>query len=314
MLLEQNKSIWEELNELPRDEQKEYASWTVIEKKMRKTNYLKGLLTGTITVAILSLLMILIGTNKQSVIPQQAVDNPSLQSIYFVNNTYFDDDFKVIPSSFYSFVHQISDPRLLNSFESYLTLMVQTDEIPEIYDLNKDYVTDISFVYSDGSEKKYKMLEPTLFYDLESKRWYSIDKIRLNSIDMDIHELWSSLRFTGGWWISALILVNSLILLISDKVIKHKYGIKRRIKYVENNFIARLCFYGLLILLLLFSFSMVRFNIIIHIFWFLMILFIIGSLIILLEIKFGSGKASLYSLIISSIMFVVVFTTLIYSI
>lgn len=295
------KTIWNELNELPRSEYHEKNSFQQIEKKMKKSNKQKSLVAVfTTVVALFILTVLIIGIGQNETLPlETAQENGSLQAIYLVRDTEFDET-KVKPSSLYSNVLSIQDPYVLENFVKYMNLKVPTKFDESIHKIDDPIIIELLFKYDNGKMEHFKMLDEETFYDMETKQWYFIDtEIAMNE-DIDRYVIYNSFVYSTSTWHSFLFLALVIIRAICDSIIKRIYGLKK-IKYIENNVVAKYIYYGLLASMVIFIFLIARYQLVIHIFGILLIFIIIGLFCIFFEKKYGSSKASFYSMIVSII-------------
>lgn len=305
--MNKDTSIWNELNKLPRSEVQERSSWQNIENKMRNTNNKKSLITIVVTVAVLCLLMVLIGINQNETLPiQTAHDHGELKEIYFVRNSDFDEK-KVIPSTLFTNVIAIQDPILVENFDKYMNLKVPLQiENPTPY-INDPIIIELLFKYDNGKIEHYKMIDEETFYNMDTKQWYYIDS-GLAHNDYR-YAVYSTFAFSPSSWHAIFFLALVILKAICESIIKRKYGLKK-IKYIENNIVAKYIHYGLVISMCIIALLIVRYKMIIHIFLVLLIFLIIGLSIIFLEKKYGSSKASYYGMIISIVFLIGVLTNL----
>ncbi|KGR78875.1 hypothetical protein [Ureibacillus manganicus] len=302
------RSIWNELNELPRSEIKEKNTWETIDKKMRKTNREKSLVMGLVTAAVLWLLFILIGIGQNETLPiQTAHEQATLQAIYFVRDTDFEET-KVKPSSLYSNVIAINDLHVLEHFEKYMDLLEPMEiEDPRPY-IHDSIIIELLFKYDNGKTEHFKMFDEHTFYNIDTKQWYSIDsKLADNETRFAFY---GSFTYSPSSWSLFIFLALAIGRAISDSIIKRMYLI-RKLNYFEKNSAVKYIYYGLLTSLIIFTVLIGLYKLVIHYFWILLVFLMIGLFIIYLEKKYGDRKANFYSLIISTIFFICILCNII---
>lgn len=267
---------------------------------------LKWILTGTVFFLIICLIMIQLNS-KHEIEPGQSENGNNLQLMYYVGYSNF-TDFNVIPSSLYTNVNSIHDEYVLGNFEKYISHMDPIDP-PEFHESEKIFF-NLSLVYKDGTINNYKLLPIGYIYNINEEKWYTRDSLELRRLGINEYVLYDTIRNGGTKWISILLILCSIVSFISEKLIKRKYDIDK-IRKIEKNKIAKVCYYILLIAFIVLLLAIVFFRIVVHIGWIILLLLILTIVGVLLEWKYGSGKPSLYYMIIDKLLFNIIIITLI---
>ncbi|RUL53987.1 hypothetical protein [Lysinibacillus antri] len=297
------KSIWDELNDLPRNPNNEKQSWQKIEKKMKKPKSGVKVLSGFVTVAIVMLVFALLNSTQFTEKPLQGtVINPTLQAIFFINDTEY-DEFKAKNSNYYTYIHKNDDQEQLGKLETYLEKMIKVD-VPKPSAIYQNGIySDVILKYDDGSEGKYKILQNKIgyLYNVDEKQWYFIetkDDMELATLD---HILWQVLDDNQiSSWVSIVILANAIISFVLERYLKRKYDLEK-IVYGGENKIAKAIIYGCITLYGVFLISTILLQFIIHLYWILLVFIVTIAISFYIEKKYAQNNAALYLLICSSI-------------
>lgn len=293
--MNKKKTIWDDLNELPRNEVVEKETWQKIEKNLSKPKYFINVLTGFVTIAIVFLIFALLTTSNKNEMAIQQASEQSLESVFFLNDSVF-DQFDVKPSSWYTFVQKNTDEQQLKEFHSLLAANKKVDPPkPSIEYLNGAYV-DIILKYKNGELKRYKVLltKPGYIYDLDTKEWFYNDHPNFeNSVYKLTREEYTS-------WLPIFIIFNFIFTTLVEKFLKRKYKVEK-IKFGGENTVAKYTIYGNIFLIGFFLLLMIFRQFVIHIFWILLFFSILLTINIMIESKYGKNKAGIYMLISSTI-------------
>lgn len=232
--MKSKRDIWQELHDLPRDEQQQRRSFEQITNRKHQRNWKIPI----VVVAACLILLILVQTTR----PERtitAAEGQALQAVYMKTSDTLQIEY-VKPSKWYSNTVEITDPAIING----LQFIKENGVKPESLDMNlmkeTEYVSikvndedeksvslfDLTFVYADGTEQSYKFADHVflLFNSGTEEKYYM--KFANSGELLAFNEAFFDYRysFKPGWPGFMIILVYHLINAILAKKYKLTQG------------------------------------------------------------------------------------------
>ena len=288
------KTIWEDLNELPRNEGAENESWQNIEKNLSKPKVGINVLTGFVTMALVFLIFTLLTTSRNQEMATQQAAEQSLEVVYFLNDSKF-DQFDVKPSTWYTFVQKNTDAQQLKELERVLKANTKADAPKPTFEYTEGVYVDLMLSYQDAL-KRYKVLvtKPGYLYDVDTKEWlYNEHPNFVDIVDQVTREQYTS-------WLPLFILFNAIFTIVVEKVLKRKYKVEKII-YGGDHPVAKYTIYGNIFLMGAFLMVLIFRQFVIHTIWIVAVFAILLTINMMIESKYGKNKAAIYMLISSTI-------------